>query len=404
MSAMHPTDAADGIRTPARNNRTAQQIAVAAAAALVLGVVILIVSNGDVAAVWDQTFIAFRLRGRYPSFDEGIVSHLIAGVVNAVVPFDLTTSNTIMRALAALMYTGAAALLAWSVTGPQRLWGYFAFLLLLVSARFPFLWLSSELFAGTFLMLFLWSFVRGHHFTLTALFLVLFSLCKADLALPGLLVGAFLVLRPDRMPRWQRALILSALAAVLLVPTLFFARPYYAQFGGRSWVSFGQHYGELVQPHQLGEAPSGWGGWPQYLEQSFPGATSVGEAARTQPRRYIHFVFLSIAESGIRLMATKLLLLVPLAVFFFFGLQRQTRIAVLLLLTSIAPIVLFSFLHMRYQARFYPLALFIIFAGLRDGGYTRRHEYALAAVLALIAVWQLIDVVPILQTAYWLPD
>jgi hypothetical protein len=384
--------------------RTAQQLAIAVAAVAIAGVVTLIARNDGIAAVWDQSFIGFRFSSGYPSFDEGIVSHLIVGTVNALVPFDITATNTIVRALAAFMYTGAAALLAWSITGPQRLWGYFAFLLLLVSARFPFLWLSSELFAGAFLMLFLWSCVRGHHFAVTAVLLALFSLCKADLALPGLLVGTFLVLRPDPLSRWKRALILAACAALLVLPTLVFSQPYYAQFGGRSWVSFGQHYGELVQPHQLTDAPSGWGGWPQYLERSFPGARSVAEAALMHPRRYAHFVALSIAESGIRMVATKLALLVPIAAFFFFGLRSSLRTTVLLLLTSLVPIVLFSFLHLRYQARFYPLALFIIFAGLGDGAFTRRHEYGLAVLLSIVAVWQLIDLVPVMQTAYWLPD
>jgi hypothetical protein len=367
-------------------------------------VVLLIIMRPGIEAVWDQTFIGYQFSAGYPHFETGIVSHLLVGAVNGVRPFDPVVSNTIIRALAALLFVGSAALLAWSLTGTARLWAFFAFMLLVVSARFPFLWLSSELFAAAFMMLMLWSIVRGQSIALTGLFLVLFSLSKADLALPGALVGIYMILRSDPVPRWRRAAVLGGMAAVLVVPSLLFASSYYGQFGGRTWVSFGQHYGELVRILQIEPAPPGWGAWVMYLDRAFPGANSVAEAALSNPRQYLYFVSLSLAESSIRLVLTKLLLLIPIAAWFFAGMRKSWRIIVLLLLTSVIPIVLLSFLHVRYQTRLYPLALFIIFAGLRDGVYSRRQERVLMIALAVILAWQLIDLVPVLHSAHWLPD
>jgi hypothetical protein len=382
---------------------SARLVAMVVGTVLATGAALLIGRAPGVMAQWDQSFIAHPLSASYPHFESGIVSHLLVGMVNALVPYDPVSSNTLIRVLAATFYLAAAALLAWSVTGPKRLWGFVAFMLLVASSRFPFLWLSSELFAGAFLMLFLWSLVRRHPFPVTGLLLVLFSLSKADLALPGALIGAYLVFRPDPLPVWRRAAILGGMAALLVVPSLF-TPSYYAQFGGRTWVSFGQHYGELVRVVQVGAAPPGWTAGGMYKARGFPGAGSVWEAALAYPRRYIYFVSLSMAESGIRLGLAKVAFLIPIAGYFFMRMERPWKITVLLLLTSFVPIILLSFLHVRYQARFYPLALFVIFAGLRAGSYPRRHELALAGVLALLLLWQVVDLVPVLPTAYWLPD
>jgi hypothetical protein len=381
----------------------ARLIAAGVSGLVAAAAVLLILIAPGVRPVWDQSFIAYRFSSGYPHFETGIVSHLLVGTVNALVPYEPVSTNTLIRALAALLYLGSAALLAWSLTGRDRLWAFVAFTLLAATTRFPFLWLSSELFAGAFLMLFLWSLVRGHAFPITGLLLVLFSLSKADLALPGVLVAGYLVLRPDPLPRWQRAAWLGGMAALLVVPSLF-TPSYYGQFGGRTWVAFGQHYGELVRELQLEPAPAGWGAWVMYLDRAFPGAGSVWEAATAHPRRYLYFVSLSLAESTIRLLPAKLLLLIPLAAYFFPRMPASWKVTVLLLLSTVVPIVLLSFLHVRYQARLYPIALFVIFAGLRAGTHRRWQELAVAGVLAAILLWQVVDLVPVLQSAHWLPD
>jgi hypothetical protein len=216
-------------------------------------------------------------------------------------------------------------------------------------------------------------------------------------------MGAYLVLRAGPVARWRRALVVGAVAAVLFAPSLW-TPSYYARFGGRTWVAFSQHYGELVKEHQLGEAPAGFEAGRRYTATSFPGTTSVGEAALRYPRRYLHFVALSLAESSIRLLRAKLLLLLPAAVILFGALPSSWRISVLLLLSSLVPIVLMSFLHVRYQARLYPLALFVIFAGLPAGSLQPWQRRAVAALLVAVFVWQLVDVVPLLGSAHWLPD
>lgn len=373
-------------------------------AGVAVAVALLILLRPAVPIAWDQSFIGYEFHGGYPHLEAGIVSHLLVGLVNAIVPFEPTSSNTLIRVLAALLYVISAGLLAWSVTGADRWWGFLTFVLLVVTSGFPFLWLSSELFAATFMLLFLWSLHEEQRFEVTALFLLLFSLSKPDLAFSGMLLGAYLVARPGPVSRNRRAAVLIGAAAVLVVPGLLFASSYYAQFGGRTWVAFGQHYGELVRPLQVEPAPPGWTASLMYLERGFPGAESVLEAVLAYPRQYAYFVGLSITESAIRLVPTKLILLIPLAAFFFLGLPRHLRITVLLLVVGVVPVVLLSFLHVRYQARLYPLALFVIFAGLRHGEFTKRQERGLMIVLAALLIWQAIDLAPVFGTAYWLPD
>jgi hypothetical protein len=46
----------------------------------------------------------------------------------------------------------------------------------------------------------------------------------------------------------------------------------------------------------------------------------------------------------------------------------------------------------------------VIFAGLFHGSRDTRTERIVAAVLALLILWQAVDLVPVLETAYWFPD
>jgi hypothetical protein len=198
-------------------------------------------------------------------------------------------------------------------------------------------------------------------------------------------------------------MIMGGLAAILIVPSLFADR-YYERFGGRAMVSFRQHYGELVRPHQLGEAPPGFGEGLRYVRSSFPGAESVPEIVLGYPRKYLDFVALSVTESVVRIIKSKLVVLVAIAAFLFTRAPPSWRIATVLLLSSLIPTVLLAFMHIRYQARYYPLALFVIFAGLFHGSRDTRTERIVAAVLALLILWQAVDLVPVLETAYWFPD
>ena len=385
--------------------KTAQGMAVALVVVLAVLSIGLIAQNADVEPIFDQKFIDYTFAEGYPALESGITSHLIVGAVNAIVPYEPQRSNALVRGVAALFYLFAGGLLAWSLTGRERLWAFLLFMLLLFTSRFPLLWLSSEVFAGALLMLVLWSLVRNHPFVVTAALLVLFSFAKPDLLVPGAALGLFLTLRRDVLSRGHRFAIFAALGSLVLVPGVVDAGLGYLQSGGRSMISFGQHYAALVQPHQIAEAPDPWLNYQAYLQnQFFRAGDSIGGVIRTRPDLYMDFVFLSLAESIRRMGPSYLLLLLPLAAYCFSALKRTWKTVTLLVLTNLVPILLLSFLHVRYQARFYPLVLFVIVGSLACASSTKNRERLVAVCLAGLFLLQLFGSMFFFKTGHWFPD
>lgn len=344
--------------------RTARAFATLLVVVLAVAPAGLILRKSTIEPVFDQSFIAYTFTEGYPELESGVTSHLIAGTLNLLFPYEPRVSNALMRGFVAILYMVAGGLLAWSLTGAARLWAFLLFVLLLLTSRFPFLWLSSEVFVGALLMLTLWSLVRHHRFPVTAALIVAFSFAKPELLLPGALLGLYLALRPDDVTRKVRLGILCGLVLALLLPGLLTEGVEYLQPGPRSLNSFGQHYASTVAAHQLADTPDPWRAWRAYIDHTFPGAESMGDVIRQRPDLYMDFVFLSMAQSIRRMAVTDLVWLFPLAVLSFRALKPQWKMTTMLLLTNLVPILLLSYLHARYQARFYPLALFVIVGAL----------------------------------------
>jgi len=358
--------------------------------------------------VWDQgALLPFAFRGgHYPAIDAGLSSQLVVGLLNLLKPYDPVSSNTLVRTVAAIAYMLSGALLSWSLTKENTRWWSALFMLLLFTSRFPFLWLSSELFAGTFLMLVLWSVVAGLPFAATAIFIVLFSLAKPDLILSGMLVGVVLALDRESSLRTRltRVAILASTLLLFLLPGIVQNGPSYLLPGRRTLVSFGQHYAAVVSRHQIASQPEPWTEWKQYFDSSFGDVRNVWEAIRSNPIGYEDFVFLSLSKSLRSMLRANLIPLIPAAIFCWSKLrQRKSKTVVVLLLIGLVPIVLLAFLHVRYQARFYPLALFVICKGM-TGLRETRTKLLTAAYLVVLLALQVYQSLPVLSCGYWFPD
>ena len=258
------------------------------------------------------------------------------------------------------------------------------FLALLFSSRFPVLWLSTELLCGGFLSLVAAGVVAGWPSWIVGSLLALFGLCKPDALLPCLAMAGYLLWRGRGWP--QRAGLLAGLlgaAGALVVPA--FLVHGLRLFGGRAFLSFGQHYSALFALHQLQPPENPWRDWQVYVGAIFPGATSVWDVVHLHPRKYADFVALSVLY-GARKFVTVMNLFLVLLVQRLLSLRRQATAlepfeGILgVSLVGVVPWLLVSFPHVRYFARYYPLLLLsgLHFAEqLEPAG--RRRAYALAA-------------------------
>ena len=237
--------------------------------------------------------------------EQGITSHLIVGLVNFFEPYEPINSNALIRTLAAALYLISGSLLAWSLIKKYFLgieW-FTLFILLLFTSCFPFLWLSSELFAGTFLMLIMWSIINEYHFAIIAFFVALFSLAKPDLLIPGCALGIFLAFY-DRKEFRDKLLSLSIILLMIgafVIPGLLLKGASFLELSSRSFESFCQHYASMTSSHQIiRPVPDPWLECRIYMKSTFGTAQNVPEIIMGNTTGYMDFVFLSLL-SGDRL-------------------------------------------------------------------------------------------------------
>ncbi len=100
----------------------------------------------------------------FPALSDGISSFLVAGIYNHLAghTFDanLITADVALKTGAAALFLIAGYLLFTSRARPRQPWLALVCLALILTTRFPFGWLTTEVLAGAFLMLALWSY--GH--------------------------------------------------------------------------------------------------------------------------------------------------------------------------------------------------------------------------------------------------
>ncbi|MFQ5415608.1 MAG: hypothetical protein ACE5FL_01040, partial [Myxococcota bacterium] len=195
----------------------------------------------------------------------------------------------------------------------------------------------------------------------------------------------------------------------------------YGGSGGRSFASFSQHYAALVAPLQItGPPPNPWTESSAYIQPHFPGARDMGDVVTGHFPRYLGFVALSSVRGLLRAgwLANWALLAVPCLAW---GWRRghlepsDREKTLLLSFVGVAPFVLFSFPHVRYLARYYPIFIVGLLAVLErvlalDDRAARRPVWVTAgaclAVSLLVNCGRLANGLFGLSSnpQYWFPD
>jgi len=312
---------------------------------------------------WDQVFIQSTVDAdNYPALTSGIASVLLVALYKALVPHDSAGLNVHIRLLAMALYMLATFLLARRAL--SRVVALCVFPLLLTASLFPVLWLSTELFAGAALALSIRGLLADRAELWTAATMALLAHIKPDLVLPSLCLVTVLIWRTSS--RGRRLGSMGVYAAGLLLPVipgLVIEGTRYLR-SQRAFVSFGQHYSALFLRHQFaaqGVDPLlAWQQWRKVIAATFPGATSVWQVAWRFPHKYLDFLALSVVMGMCNVLRALrwLVLFVPIATYAvrrrLVSISRADRYAALTMV-GLVPMVLLSYPHVRYLARYFPL-------------------------------------------------
>jgi hypothetical protein len=370
------------------------------------------INSSHAQPIYDQQLlIEFSFKTGYPRIEQGITSNLIVGLVNFIKPYEPLTSNALIRTLASFLYLISGSLLAWALTKRYFLgleW-FTLFILLLFTSRFPFLWLSSELFAGTFLILIMWSAINKYPFFITAFFVALLSWAKPDLLIPGFALGIVLALynRKEFRKKIFSVSIILLMIGAFVIPGFILKGASFLELSDRSFVSFCQHYASMVSSHQIiRPVPDPWLECQTFIKPTFGNAQNIPEIIRGNVAAYMDFMFLSLSTSLRKMVASNLIFLIPLAVASFGTNQQNNNLkvgAIFVFIINFGLIIMLSYFHVRYQARYYPLALLIAIIGMSERKSTYFNLFLWGYLFALL-IFQIYQSLPIVATGYFFID
>lgn len=353
--------------------------------------VLWLIYNSGIPADADQlNLITYNFRNGLPSADAALSPQLIVGFVNLFIPFDPIRTNAIVRVIGTALFLFSGALIATQVR-----WKYLFFALLLTSS-FPFVWVTTDLFTASFLMIFVWGLLTNRSFAFISLFLTLFALARPDMLLTGGLLALYLIYRQPR--RLRAALVLLA---IIGIPYLITSQQ--SSVSDRAWLSICQHYAVLVAPPGASGDLNPWVNCPHYFEPVFGTSRSVFELIRDNFSAYLQFLGMSLQRSLANMTGTQLLallLFIPIVVRLRTPKTKTLGIVTLLLLSNLVPVTALSFLHLRYQMRFYPILLLLLFAELDTRS---NQQFDRITVRLLRAVFFLVLAVQIFQTLAVIP-
>jgi hypothetical protein len=377
------------------------------------------------APIWDQArLLEARFQAPYhPAPPFGFTAQLLVIGLRALLPAGVPLAPA-LRVVAMLFWGGSAAWLASRVLRSRALVALL--LLLLFLSQYPFLWLSSELVAGGFLFAALAAWAGGAPAWLLGALLALLALCKVECLLVAVVLAAcFAASEPARGPRVRLGASFAGSLGLLLLPGFaLFGAGYWSSYGSggesRAFATFGQHFAALVAPLQLVPGPDPWSRPGPYVEHAFPGARSLSDVLAAPGLPYLDFVALSAARGARKLgwlFGWAWLALPPL-----WWARRRGGLApdaleraLLLSFVGCAPFVLFSYPHVRYFARYYPIFWLLLLRSaervseLPDRAL-RRRALAAAGVFVALALVQSADraAFGLAHAAalpqYWFPD
>jgi hypothetical protein len=362
---------------------------------------------------------------RMPSPERGLTSELWVVAVRAVSNPTPAQLNTAVTGLAMVFYTVAATVLAGAWLRRRELVA--AFVLLLFASQLPYLWISVELFAGGYLCLALLAWHRRAPPWLTGALLALFALAKPDLVLMAGALAAFWGWRAQGRRRVELWAGFVAGIALLLLPGLaIHGLDYFRSWDSsavpqdRAFIAFSDHFKRVLTHFQVAGPPPG--PLEAYTRPFFGEAESMWDVW-THPQGwfvYLEFVVLGALRGAVKgvYFFNWTLLAVPCLLWA----RRRGDLALddrerslLLCFIGLVPILLITYPHIRYLARFWPVFLLLVLgtaeriASLEDAVW-RRRALALStlfmafglATLASRALYNLQHVAAFEH--YWFPD
>jgi hypothetical protein len=336
----------------------------------------------------------------------GISSHLIVGFINWLANTDQVTLNTIVRIFAETIYTASAGLFSWSfLTQKKAGWLYPPLIVIMFLSGFPFLWLSTELLAGTFLFLSLWSIMESRPLLLTSFFIALYSFAKPDLIISGAVLGLYIVFTQigSVKQKFRWGLVVAGMIILFLLPIVLRSGISAIWHDNRSFVSFSQHYASLASRHQIGAAPEPWTHFDEYIQASFGDVQSVKQIILREPAKYVDFLFLSMSQSLQNMFATGFLFTLLFSIFVLWRDRERFQGLILLVFgVSLFTITLFAYMHIRYQARFFPIMLALALTAVPL--ITKWRKILLGLGILVFTGFLLLSTNSILVCGYWFPD
>jgi hypothetical protein len=351
--------------------------------------------------IYDQVIAKYRFNNGYPGISSGIVSHLLIGLYNFVAQPSGAAQNVHIKILAMILFMTSGFILAWSIFQNRFLTGLFMALLFL--SRYPFLWLSTELIVASLLFLGLWAVIKNHHPVIISFFLALLCFSKPEMIIISMAFLVYYALRlRKKSMRSVGVLFISFIffVSLIMAPGVIKRGTNYFSDANRSLFSFGQHYAALFARHQVSQsAPHPWDEYYKYLETNFKGADNMLEVCYKYPLKYFDFLLLSLGHGllkGLALFHVLSIVLVMMVFWYFKKGFKPTPAEKFILISFIGyiPLILFSYPHIRYLARYYPLFIILILMYLKrvinaaeKENLFKSHMVLITIVILVIAVF-----------------
>lgn len=312
----------------------------------------------------DQNVINYHFSlSSYPVFTDGIVSISIPGIYNSIIH---PSSNQIaihIRILTMILYTASAYLMAKLILTKRRM--ILLFMLFLFSSRFPMLWLSRELYIGVFLFLSVTAMVKRWNPFLTTVLIVLCGQTKPEMFVVSLMFMSYYLVQlwSQKKLCWKLIIMYIVLNFIIISPQIFGITR--AGENDRAFFSFGQHYAALFHQHQVSPLSDPFAQSVAYVRAVFPGAENMKDIISKYPSAYLDYVALSIFHGIKRSIVLFHFLLFSLFLIPYHWIKQndypdQLMKLVIISLIGLGPMVLFSFPHIRYLARYYPLIILAV--------------------------------------------
>jgi len=359
----------------------------------------LLISGYTKPIIYDQVIATYSFEKGYPGISSGIVSHLLIGLYNAVVDPSPAAQNEHIKIFIMIIFMTSAFLVAREILKSNILTGMF--LLILLFSRYPFLWLSTELIVASMLFFSIWAMSRNSHPVLISFFLVLLCFSKPELILITLVLLGYQVVKTRKSKRALVMLLAGFVlfSGIILSPGVLKQGGKYFSGANRSMFSFGQHYAALVNRHQVNRpAPHPWDEYNKYLDANFGGARNMLEVCLKYPLKYFDFLLLSAGHGALKAAALLHFFLILLLMMAYRYIKEKVKPLpaekmIYLSFVGILPLIMLSYPHIRYLARYYPLVIILILlflqrliAGQAEGNPVRSNAVKVAVIFLVLGI------------------